>query len=245
MIIPDWSAPARVHALSTTRVGGMSQAPYDSLNLAQHVGDTHTDVVANRAILKQLAAYKNEPVWLEQVHGNSVVDATQTSGAVKADASFTTALDTGCVVMTADCLPVLFCNRQGSGVAAAHAGWRGLADGVLEATLQRLCDELSCLPADILAWMGPAIGANAFEVGDEVRQAFIAQHDVAAAFTENRPQHWLMDIYAVAKARLNAIGVCDVTGGEYCTYSDAQQFFSYRRDGRCGRMASLIWLQDE
>lgn len=245
MIIPDWAAPASVVAISTTRHGGQSQPPYNSLNLAQHVGDNRADVAANRATLQQLAAYKAEPAWLEQVHGKVVVNAAELTAETKADASIATNSNATCVVMTADCLPVLFCNKQGSGVAAAHAGWRGLAEGVLEATLQRLCHELSCPASDIMAWLGPAISANAFEVGDEVRERFISQHDVTAAFTESRPQHWLMDIYAVARKRLNVAGVADVSGGEFCTYSDADNFFSYRREGRCGRMATLIWLQDE
>jgi len=245
MIIPDWSAPARVHAVSTTRVGGQSLSPYDSLNLAQHVDDNKEAVRANRAILKRLAGYGGEPAWLEQVHGNTVINAAQAEAIVKADASFTTMTNTTCVVMTADCLPVLFCDKQGKGVAAAHAGWRGLAEGVLESTLKRLCSELACSSSDVMAWMGPAIGPTAFEVGNEVREAFISQHDVASVFSETRPQHWLMDIYAVARERLKAAGVNEISGGQFCTYSDEEHFFSYRRDGQCGRMASLIWLQDE
>ena len=244
MIIPDWPAPAGVHAISTTRLGGKSLSPYDSLNLAQHVDDNNDNVIANRAILKQLAGYQNEPVWLEQVHGNTVVNAAETPTVAKADACFTTATNKTCVVMTADCLPVLFCDKKGNGIAAAHAGWRGLAAGVLEATVQRLCESLACSANDVIAWMGPAIGAESFEVGDEVRETFISQHDVASAFTETRPEHWLMDIYAVARARLKAVGVVQVSGGQFCTYRDEKQFFSYRRDGQCGRMASLIWLED-
>ena len=245
MIIPDWPAPAKVRAVSTTRLGGKSLTPYNSLNLAQHVNDENDVVIANRVILKRLAGYKNEPVWLEQVHGNTAVNAADINSIVKADASFTTAINTTCVVMTADCLPVLFCDKNGRGVAAAHAGWRGLAAGVLETTVQCLCNELACSANDVIAWMGPAIGADAFEVGDEVRETFVSQHDVASAFIETRPQHWLMDIYAVARARLKAVGVDQVSGGQFCTYRDEKQFFSYRRDGQCGRMASLIWLEDE
>lgn len=244
IITPDWSAPTRVKAVSTTRISGQSARPYDSLNLAQHVGDSPNDVTANRERLKQLAGYSTEPLWLEQVHGNTVVNADNCDSLVVADASFSATNNKVCVVMTADCLPVLFCDKQGSAVAAAHAGWRGLADGVLEVTLKRLCDELACSASEILAWFGPAIGPLAFEVGDEVREAFIAQHNVESAFIAADKGHWLMDIYAVARARLNAAGVTDISGGEYCTFSDSEHFFSYRRNKTCGRMASLIWLQD-
>jgi len=244
IIIPDWSAPARVRAVSTTRIGGQSAPPYDSLNLAQHVGDSASDVSANRECLNQLAGYSTEPLWLEQVHGNTVVNADNYNSLIAADASFSATNNKVCVVMTADCLPVLFCDKQGRAVAAAHAGWRGLAGGVLEASLQQLCDELACSAGQILAWLGPAIGPLAFEVGDEVREAFIAQHDVESAFIAADKGHWLMDIYAVARARLNRAGVTDISGGEYCTFSDSEHFFSYRRNKTCGRMASLIWLQD-
>ncbi|MCK4743898.1 MAG: peptidoglycan editing factor PgeF [Sulfuriflexus sp.] len=244
IIIPDWPAPARVKALTTTRMGGNGQTPYDSLNLAQHVGDSPTDVSTNREHLKQLAGYSTEPTWLEQVHGKIVMNANNASSSIVADASFSITSNKVCVVMTADCLPVLFCDKQGRAVAAAHAGWRGLANGVLEATLKQLCDELACSSGEILAWLGPAIGPSAFEVGDEVRKAFIAQHDVASAFVAVDEGHWLMDIYAVARVRLNAVGVTDISGGEYCTFNDSERFFSYRRDKSCGRMASLIWLQD-
>lgn len=244
IIIPNWAAPSRVKALSTTRLGGQSQKPFDSFNLAQHVEDSRRDVLANREHLKQLAGYNFEPAWLEQVHGNVVVNADNYDSLVAADASFSMTNNKVCVVMTADCLPVLFCDKQGRAVAAAHAGWRGLVGGVLEATLKRLCDELVCSSDQILAWLGPAIGPSAFEVGDEVREAFIAQHDVELAFIAADKGHWLMDIYAVARARLNAAGVTDISGGEYCTFSDSEHFFSYRRNKTCGRMASLIWLQD-
>jgi len=244
IIIPDWLAPNRVRAITTTRLGGQSQAPYDSLNLAQHVGDHPHDVSANRELLKQLAGYELEPAWLEQVHGTEVVNAEDCSSSLVADASISLKEKQVCAVMTADCLPVLFCDTQGQAVAAAHAGWRGLATGVLEATVKRLCVELACPSSQIMAWFGPAIGPTVFEVGDEVRAAFISRHDVASAFVAVREGHWLMDIYAVARARLNAEGVINITGAEHCTFSDEERFFSYRRNKACGRMASLIWLED-
>jgi len=244
LIIPNWLAPANVRAISTTRLGGKSKPPYDSLNVAQHVGDDSDAVLLNRATLKNVANYNDEPMWLEQVHGNVVVNTSNRRQQVKADASFTTALNTTCVVMTADCLPVLFCDKQGRGVAAAHAGWRGLAAGVLESTVDNLCKALACPASEILAWMGPAIGPTAFEVGGEVRDTFISQHDVSSAFIATDPEHWLMDIYAVAKHRLSYAGVEKVSGGQYCTFTDKERFFSYRRENCCGRMASLIWLQD-
>jgi len=244
LILPDWRAHPRVRAFSTTRLGGKSLIPYDSLNLAQHVGDKQQTVFANRAILKQLAGYTDEPAWLKQVHGNTLVNAASCETIVMADASYTTESNTSCVVMTADCLPVLFSDKQGNAVAAAHAGWRGLAAGVLEASLQGLCEALACPPSQILAWLGPAIGPKQFEVGHDVRDVFLAQHDVPSAFIETRSGHCLMDIYAVARHRLGLAGITDISGGEFCTVTDQQRFFSYRRDGCCGRMATLIWLQD-
>ena len=243
-LVPDWPAPPWVHALSTTRQGGLSHPPYDSLNLAQHVADQHEAVVQNRAILQHHAGYAVEPAWLEQVHGDRVVEALAGGTPQKADASFTTTAQQVCVVLTADCLPVLFCDKQGRGVAAAHAGWRGLSAGVLEATAQTLCSALVCSSSELLVWLGPAIGPTAFEVGDEVRDAFLNNHDVANAFRASRAGHWLMDIYAVARFRLRALGIEAISGGEHCTVNEPEKFFSYRRDGRCGRMASLIWLAE-
>lgn len=236
-ILPDWPAPAKVRALQTTRLGGTSPAPWAGFNLGDHVGDDPARVAANRTELRRHLPV--EPAWLTQVHGIAAVDAEKCAKSVKADASFARQPGAVCVVMTADCLPVLFCDRAGSVVAAAHAGWRGLAGGVLEATVAAMA-----VPADeILAWLGPAIGPSAFEVGDEVRAAFVA-HDVAAdaAFVPHGPGKWLADIYALARLRLAAAGVTAVSGGDRCTVSEADTFFSYRRDGVTGRMASLIWI---
>ena len=239
-ITPDWSAPNTVKAYVTTRLGGCSPVPYDSFNLATHVGDDANLVEKNRALLAEQLQLPQAPQWLQQVHGVDAVAAEQVSQGYCADAIYTTKLDTVCVVMTADCLPVFFCNRQGTEVAVAHAGWRGLANGVLESTLSQLNAE----PNDIMVWLGPAISQAAFEVGDEVRQAFIAKLPQAEqAFKPSRPQHWFADLYLLAQQRLQAQGTTQISGGQYCTYTDSKRFFSYRRDGETGRIASLIWLQ--
>ncbi|MDH5632872.1 MAG: peptidoglycan editing factor PgeF [Gammaproteobacteria bacterium] len=239
LIVPDWPAPASVKAVSTTRIGGVSRGVWGSLNLGRHVNDLPDNVTTNRERLAQLASLPAEPRWLNQVHGTAVVDAATVSIAVDADASFTSQLTTVCVVMTADCLPALFCNRQGTVVAAAHAGWRGLAAGVLEQALVAM----AVSPADVLVWLGPAIGPHAFEVGTEVRDAFISQHpETATAFEPVADGKWLADIYSLARIRLGSAGVSEIYGGEFCTFSDPDRFFSYRRDNETGRMASLIWL---
>lgn len=239
-LIPDWPAPGNVNAVSTTRAGGVSQSPFERLNLGDHVGDDGLAVAANRHRVGEVLRLPTEPLWLEQVHGTTVSAMKAASCYPQADASVAFRPRQVSVVMTADCLPVLFCDRRGTRVASAHAGWRGLCDGVIEQTLARL----ECAPAEVLVWLGPAIGAQAFEVGDEVRAAFLA-HDPAAAgaFEPGKTAgKWLADIYQLARQRLSARGVRQVYGGEFCTVSDPERFFSYRRDGQTGRMASLIWL---
>ncbi len=243
---PDWPAPANVRALSTSR--GLAQQPvfggsagvYAGLNLGAHVGDKPDVVAANRQLLQQYCALTAEPAWLNQIHGTHVLDLDSWQGELTdADASVTTTEGLAAVVMTADCLPVLFCDKAGKRVAAAHAGWRGLCDGVLEATLKHFPE-----PSAVLAWLGPAIGPLNFEVGSEVRAAFIAHAAQAAeAFTPSSNQgKYLADIYLLARQRLQAAGVSAIYGGDYCTVANPQQFFSYRRDGQTGRQASLIWL---
>ncbi|MEW5756822.1 MAG: peptidoglycan editing factor PgeF [Pseudomonadota bacterium] len=240
LITPDWRAPARVRACTTSRSGGVSLPPYDGLNLGDHVGDDPAAVAQNRQRLIEHLQLPAQPGWLRQVHG---IEVAPLSGAlqspVEADASVTSTPGVVCAVLTADCLPVLFCDRRGTVVAAAHAGWRGLLDGVLEATVR----VMGVPSGEILAWFGPAIGPEAFEVGNEVRDAFVADAPEAhAAFRPHVPGKWLADIYLLARQRLNACGVTAVSGGNLCTYRDAARFYSYRRDGRTGRMASLIWL---
>jgi len=238
LLVPDWPAPARVRSLQTLRGAGCSLAPWDSFNLGDHVGDDHAKVAANRAALRDhLPA---EPSWLTQVHGIATVNPKKSPKLKEADAAFTGDPGVVCAVMTADCLPVLFCDRAGTVVAAAHAGWRGLAAGVLEATIR----DMAVPAGELLTWLGPAIGPSAFEVGDEVRAVFVA-HDAQAAqaFVAHGSGKWLADIYLLARQRLNAAGVSSVSGGDRCTFSEAADFFSYRRDGVTGRMASLIWLE--
>lgn len=236
----DWPAPPGVRAVSTLRLGGVSQGAYDSLNLAAHVGDAPARVAANRRRLRESLALPAEPFWLNQTHGLAVAQARRESGLPpEADASFSGEAGVVCAVMTADCLPVLFCDRAGTQVAAAHAGWRGLAAGVLEATLAALGG------GDWMAWLGPAIGPQAFEVGPPVRQAFLERlgEDGQAAFRQTGENHWLADLCALARIRLARAGVNEVYGGGHCTYADPGCFFSYRRDGQTGRMATLIWRE--
>ena len=236
-LLPDWPAPTRVRACVTTRQGGVSAAPFDSFNLGDHVGDDPAAVAWNRQHLRD--ALGCQPLWLEQVHSSVAVRAAPGACAT-ADASWSEAPGEACAVLTADCLPVLFCDRAASRVAAAHAGWRGLAGGVLEATFEAL----ALRPEEVLVWLGPAIGPAAFEVGVEVREAFIAQHPAAAvAFLPSRNEgRFMADLYQLARIRLAAVGVEAVYGGGLCTFSDPR-FYSYRRASRTGRFASLIWLE--
>ncbi|MCL2896034.1 purine nucleoside phosphorylase YfiH [Brenneria tiliae] len=239
LIYPDWPMPENIRACSTTRYGGISVPPYDALNLGGHVGDDSETVRVNRQMLVDEAGLPSMPHWLEQVHGTDVIRIGNTAPlSVRGDAAYTDGKDRVCAVMTADCLPVLFCSAAGDEVAAAHAGWRGLCAGVLEKTL-------SCFraqPSRIMAWLGPAIGPDAFEVGPEVREAFIRHDAVAESAFRANGDKFLADIYQLARLRLRAAGVTQIFGGNHCTVSDRQKFFSYRRDGVTGRMASLIWL---
>ena len=239
-ITPDWPAPVSVRAGTTTRRGGVSTASYNDFNLGAHVGDDPNAVAENRRRLREQCTLPAEPVWLRQVHGVMVVDAAQVLAAPEADAAFTRQPGVVCAVMTADCLPVLLCDQDGTVVAAAHAGWRGLAEGVIEAAVTGM----GVSAGKIMAWLGPAIGPAAFEVGEEVRARFLA-HDPGAgdAFSPSQGGRWLADIYQLARRRLASLGIEQVYGGQWCTFSDREQFYSYRRDGVTGRMASLVWLQ--
>jgi YfiH family protein len=238
LLLPDWPAASRVRSCITTRAGGVSEAPFDTFNLGDHVDDQSQAVAENRRRLgSELGCV---PAWLQQVHGVQVVEADPLK-VLEADASWTATSGVACLVLTADCLPVLFCDRGATRVAAAHAGWRGLAAGVLEETVRTLA-----LPGDqLLAWLGPAIGPQAFEVGPEVREAFLDVHAQAAVAFVPSPNsgRYMADIYQLARIRLAACGVTAVYGGGGCTFTDPR-FYSYRRTPRTGRFASLIWLTD-
>jgi len=237
--IPDWPAPSHVKSFITTRQGGVSKVPYDSLNLAGHVGDDPMAVAHNRRLLKEALQLPADPFWLNQVHGCQVVDSATALPDCTADAVVSERPGDVCAVLTADCLPLLLTDRDGSQVCAVHAGWRGLAAGVIESAVSRMRAQRR----DLLVWLGPAIGPDVFEVGGEVRQAFVAQtSEDAEAFRQRDSQHWLADIYTLARLRLQRLGVGYIGGGDYCTLSQTALFYSYRREGVTGRMASLIWL---
>lgn len=242
VIVPDWPVPAGIRAAFTLRGGGVSQPPFDSCNIASHVGDDPRAVAENRARVRSSLGLPAEPVWLEQVHGHRVADLdgpTPRGTPGPADAAATRAPGRVCAIQVADCMPVLFAAADGSVVGAAHAGWRGLAGGVLEATVRAMRTP----PGELLAWLGPAIGQAHFEVGDEVRAAFLTVDcGTESAFVANNRGRWQCDLYALARRRIAALGVPFVGGGTWCTYADSSRFFSYRRDGRCGRMAALIWI---
>lgn len=239
-LVPDWPAPANVHAFMTTRAGGVSAGGFAKFNLAAHVGDDARAVAENRRRLRTFLPA--EPFWLEQVHGARVVEAAaHASAPLQADASVARAPGRVCAVLTADCLPALFCDRAGTVVAAAHAGWRGLAAGVLEATVAAM----RVPPETILVWLGAAIGPQRFEVGGEVRAAFCASNSACASAFETLPAagKWRADLYALARLRLARVGVHAVYGGGFCTYTDEKRFYSHRRGAPTGRMASLVWLE--
>ncbi|MFP3979586.1 peptidoglycan editing factor PgeF [Marinobacter sp. KMM 10035] len=243
LIRPDWPAPSNIHAVCTTRVGGVSMPPWDSMNLGDHVGDEPTHVLENRLQLAQGCGLPTGAFgWLNQVHGTDVVRLPLEEGVLApgADASYTDAARSACTILTADCLPVILCDQNGITIAAAHAGWRSLCSGVLE----KLVSEMGAPSNTLMAWLGPAIGPEAFEIGPEVKAAFMA-HDLEAeiAFSSvgARKGHYMADIYLLARQRLQNMGVTKLYGGGFCTATDKQRFYSYRRDGKTGRMATAIW----
>jgi len=239
-LIPEWPAPANVKAFVTTRAGALSAAPYDGLNFAKHVGDDPDQVEAIREALKQTLGLDRNPQWINQVHGVAVVEAGSDNQVPDADASFSGRRGQACTVLTADCLPVFFCDRAGTRVAVAHAGWKGLCDGMLEATVQALFDS-GVNAGDLLAWIGPGIGPASFEVGAEVRDAFVARDANSAVAFQPRADKWLGDLYLMARQRLNKVGVTQVFGGGFDTFTDPR-FYSFRRDAITGRFLSIIWL---
>jgi len=239
-IVPDWPAPANVRAASSLRSGGASVGNYTALNLGDHVADDPAAVAANREQLQQALALPASPAWLTQTHGIDCVDAASSPIGIEADASFTTQAGIVSAVLTADCLPVLLCDKHGTTVAAVHAGWRGLAGGVIESTIAAMRH-----PSELMAWLGPAIGSQQFEVGAEVRAAFVARDAAAAAaFVPVRDGHWHADLYQLATLVLGKQGISAIYGGEWCTVGSPENFYSYRRDGVTGRMATLIWMAD-
>ncbi|WLQ14067.1 peptidoglycan editing factor PgeF [Hahella aquimaris] len=243
LIQPDWPVPTNIRALVTTRAGGVSQREFASMNLGGHVGDDAVAVETNRRFLAQEVGLPVDRFhWLEQVHGVDVVvlKGVRPVQSHTGDAAFTTQLQQACCILTADCLPVLFAAADGSAVAAAHAGWRGLAAGVLENTAKYFSEQ-----TELLVWLGPAISQTAFEVGQDVMDAFVAQEPESATCfipSSSNAGKWCADLYALARLRLHRLGVTRIFGGDYCTYTDSGRFFSYRRDGVTGRMASVIWL---
>jgi len=235
-ITPDWPAPANIHSATTLRTGGVSQGEFSSLNLGDHVNDLWHHVLENRQRIKSMLALPADPVWLQQTHSVQVICVDQMMGSAEADASYTAKNNIVCTVLTADCLPLLLCDEQGTQIAAIHGGWRGLLNGIIENTLLKMPN------TGVLAWLGPAIGPQCFEVGNDVRTAFINKStQFASAFKDNAQGKYLADIYQIARILLNNAGVEKIYGGQYCTVSDTDQFFSYRRDGQTGRMATMIW----
>lgn len=241
-LYPNWQAPKNIRALTTFRDGGVSLAPFDSFNLGAHVGDDQNAVQTNRTLLVEKFGLPQFPLFLNQTHSTRVIELPYAGDDLNADATYSNQPNQVCLVMTADCLPVLFCSKNGDEVAAAHAGWRGLCDGVLEQTVKAF----KCDPSEIMAWFGPAIGPKAFQVGQDVVEQFVAQDPQAREAFVADPESadkFLGNLYQIATQRLNKLGISQISGGEHCTYFEAERFFSYRRDDKTGRMASLIWFE--
>lgn len=242
VILPTWNVPPQIKGFTTMRQGGVSQAPFDSLNLGSHVQDDPQAVALNRQRLVEQHHLPHAPIYLNQTHSTKVIRLPYSGQDLEADAVYTNQPNQVCLVMTADCLPVLFCSQDGTEVAAAHAGWRGLCDGVLEQTVK----QFSCPPNEIMVWLGPAISQQAFQVGQEVIDQFCAfdpQAEQAFVPDPTTRGKFLGNLYQIAQQRLNKVGITQISGGDYCTYTDEQRFFSYRREGKTGRMATLVWIE--
>ncbi len=237
-LVPDWPAPANIHAATTLRTGGVSLGTFSSLNPATHVSDDNERVRQNRQIIRVMLELPAEPVWLEQIHSNRAVKALKTAIVEQADASYSNESGVVCAVMTADCLPLLVCSTDGVQIAAIHAGWRGLLAGVITNTVVAMQQQ------DLLVWLGPAIGPDCFEVGPEVREAFLEKSaSFNDAFKQQGNGKWLADIYQLARIELAALGIVNVYGGTHCTFTEHERFYSYRRESQTGRMATLIWRE--
>jgi len=235
-IEPDWPVKSNIHAATTLRVGGLSKGVFKSLNPALHVNDNSETVLANRKAISQMLNLPSDPIWLEQVHGDRVIKIDKNTALQQADASYTDQAGVVSVVMTADCLPVLLASSDGTEIAAVHAGWRGLLAGIISNTAAMFKSD------NVIAWLGPAIGPDCFEVGGEVKESFTAKsNDFSSAFKQTSKEKYLADIYQLARLELAVLGITRVYGGDFCTVTDAQRFYSYRRDGETGRMATLIW----
>jgi YfiH family protein len=244
LIQPNWSAPKNIQAFSSTRLGGYSLGAYQGLNLGLHVQDDPQLVYKNRALLTETLSLPNHLPWLNQTHSTTLCRLEkQEYQAIEADASWTSLTKQTCIVMTADCLPLLITNKQGSFVAAIHAGWRGLCDGIIEKSITSICDQLKMSSKDLLVWLGPCIGKSAFAVGDEVRAEFIAENEQAKLAFSPYLDRWLADLQQLARLRLAAFNVFEITASEHCTFTEPELFYSYRREGVTGRMASLIWIE--
>ena len=237
-LVPDWPAPANIHAATTLRTGGVSLGAFSSLNPAAHVSDDNERVRQNRQIIRAMLNLPAEPIWLEQIHSNRAVKAVKTASLGQADASYTNESGVVCAVMTADCLPLLICSTDGAQIAAIHAGWRGLLAGVITNTVVAMQQQ------DFLVWLGPAIGPDCFEVGPEVREDFLEKSaSFNDAFKRQGNGKWLADIYQLARIELAALGIVNVYGGTHCTFTEHERFYSYRRESQTGRMATLIWRE--
>lgn len=238
-IQPHWPAPPWIKAYTTLRNGGVSTAPYNDFNLAIDIGDNTKDVEKNRVILQQTLKLPAEPIWIQQIHSNIVAQAIKENKNKQADATFSKEAEQICIITTADCLPILLCDRQGTLVAAIHAGWRGLHKRIIEQTIMAI----QIQPEEILVWLGPAISQKYFEVGEEVRNAFVeVDADADSAFIRSASGRWMGDLYALARLQLKKLGVYAIYGGDHCTFDEKDKFYSYRRDAqKTGRMASLIW----
>ena len=242
-LVPNWPAPANIHTATTLRTGGVSNKPYSSLNPATHVNDLTENVLQNRKVISDMLGLPSEPVWLDQVHSNHIVKAEKGAIPQQADASYSTESSVVCAVMTADCLPLLICSNDGQKIAAIHAGWRGLLSGIISNSISELTFITPNTKSDdFLVWLGPAIGPNRFEIGTEVREAFMEKSKLyEIAFKKQINGKYLADIYQLAKIELSTLGINNIYGGIYCTMSEEDRFFSYRRDNQTGRMATLIW----